>query len=96
MVTAIVLMNVDRTTMASVAEQLSDLPSVSEVYSVSGRFDLAVLVRVRTNEELADAVTKEFATLSGIERTETLVAFRVYSRHDLESAFSLGARDADP
>lgn len=90
MVTAIVLLDVDRDQINPVAEQLADLPGVTEVYSVAGRYDLAAIIRTRTNEELADVITTKMRQVVGIRDTETLIAFRTYSRHDLEAAFSLG------
>lgn len=90
MVTAIVLMQVARDRVNDVAERLADTPGVSEVYSVAGRYDLAAVLRVRENEELADLVTEQLLKVEGIGHTETLIAFRAYSRHDLEAAFSLG------
>jgi DNA-binding Lrp family transcriptional regulator len=90
MVTAIVLLNVARDKIHSVAESIADLDGVSEVYSVAGRHDLAVIVRVKDNDRLADVVTKDIRKIEGIENSETLIAFRVYSRHDLERMFSIG------
>ncbi len=90
MVTAIVLLKVDRSRINQVAEQLAGMKAISEVYSVGGHYDLVAIVRVRENEELADVVTKQMIALEGIQNTETMVAFRAYSRHDLEAAFSLG------
>jgi DNA-binding Lrp family transcriptional regulator len=90
MVTAVVLLNVARDKINSVAESIADLDGVSEVYSVAGRHDLAVIVRVKDNERLADVVTKDIRKIEGIESSETLIAFRVYSRHDLERMFSIG------
>jgi DNA-binding Lrp family transcriptional regulator len=90
MVTAIVLLNVARDKIHSVAESIADLDGVSEVYSVAGRHDLAVIVRVKDNDRLADVVTKDIRKIEGIESSETLIAFRVYSRHDLERMFSIG------
>jgi DNA-binding Lrp family transcriptional regulator len=90
MVTAIVLLNVARDKIHSIAESIADLDGVSEVYSVAGRHDLAVIVRVKDNERLADVVTKDIRKIEGIESSETLIAFRVYSRHDLERMFSIG------
>jgi DNA-binding Lrp family transcriptional regulator len=89
-ITAIVLMQVEPRAIPDTAQALADLDDVSEVYSVTGEFDLVAIVRVRTHDALADVVTGEIAKVEGIERTETLVAFRAYSRHDLESMFSLG------
>ncbi|MFA7387425.1 MAG: Lrp/AsnC ligand binding domain-containing protein [Thiohalobacteraceae bacterium] len=90
MVTAIVLLKVERTHVNDVAQQLTDMEGISEVYSVGGRWDLVVMVRVHTNEDLADVVTGHMLKLEGILQTETLIAFRAYSRHDLENMFSLG------
>ena len=91
MVTAIVLLNVERGRVNEVAEKLADLKGISEVYSVAGRFDLVAMLRVRQNEELADLVTRQLLGIPGITGSETLIAFRAFSRHDLEAAFSLGA-----
>ena len=88
MVEGVVLVNVERTRVASVAQMLVDLPGVTKVFSVGGRYDLVALLRLKTNEELAELVTERLALIEGIERTETLVAFAVYSRFDLERPFS--------
>ena len=93
MVTAVVLLNVERDQINEVASRLADVPGVSEVYSVSGQYDLVAMLRVRSNEQLADLVTSNMLKLQGIERTETLISFRAYSKHDLEAAFSLGATE---
>ncbi len=90
MVTAIILLSIERGQVNPVAEALIDLPGVAEVYSVAGRYDLAVVVRVSANEQLADLVTQHMVNLKGILQTETLIAFRTFSRHDVEAGFSLG------
>ena len=90
MVTALVMLNIDRPQIASVAQGLVDMSEVSEVYSVAGRYDLVAIVRVKTNEEIASTITGKFAELVGITGTETLIAFHTYSRHDIEHMFSLG------
>jgi len=90
MVTALVLLNVARDRVNEVAEEITDMEGVTEVYSLAGRYDLAVVIRVKDNERLADVVTKGIRKVDGIEQSETLIAFRVYSRHDLESMFSIG------
>lgn len=92
MLTAIVLMNVARARVTEVAEQLTELEGISEVFSVAGRYDLVAMVRVRDNEALADVVTNRMQKLDGIEATETLIAFRAYSRHDLEAMFDIGLK----
>lgn len=90
MVTAIVLVNCENDRIPEVAQQVLELDGISEVYSVAGRWDLVVMVRVADHEEVADVVAGEIDKVDGIERTETLIAFRAYSEHDLEAAFSLG------
>lgn len=90
MVTAVVLINVKRGSTNEVAQQLSDIQGISEVYSVAGRYDLVALLRVPSNEALADLVTNRLLAAEAITHTETLIAFRSYSRHDLESMFALG------
>jgi DNA-binding Lrp family transcriptional regulator len=90
MVTAIVLLNAARGEVNEVADALVEMDGVSEVYSVGGRYDLVVIIRVADNEALAELVTGRLQKLPGIEDTETLIAFRAQSRHDLESMFSIG------
>lgn len=90
MVTAITLLNVDRGKIDTVAEQLVEIPGVSEVYSVSGRYDLIVMIRVKHTDDLADVVTEHIRKIDGIEHTETLLAFRAFSQHALEEMFSIG------
>ncbi len=91
MVTAIMLMNVERGRIKAVAEDLAAREGVSEVYSVSGNYDLVAMLRVADNEALATLVTDELANVEGIEHTETMLAFRTHSRHDLEAMFAVGA-----
>ena len=91
MVTAFVLINAQPNRTAALAEALADHDDVAEVYSVAGDFDLVAVVRVRQHEDLADVVTKHIAALDGIVRTHTLVAFRAYSRRDLEAMWAIGS-----
>ena len=90
MVTSFVLINSAPDRTAALAEALAELAAVSEVYSVSGEFDLIAVVRVRQHDDLAVVVTKEIAQLQGIVRTRTLIAFRAYSRHDLDAMWGIG------
>ena len=93
MVTAIVLMGASRDKINETAEKLVELDGVSEVYSVAGPYDLAAIIRVPKNERLAELVTDEMLKLEGIEETMTLIAFKAYSRHDLERMFSIGLEE---
>ena len=90
MVTAIILIKAERARLRAVGEALADVEGISEVYTVAGRYDLVAMVRVARNDDLADLVTGHLRDLDGIESTETLISFRTWSRHDLESLFSLG------
>ncbi len=90
MVTSIILINTSRKQINKVAEELSDVDGVSEVFSVSGKYDLVAIIRTDSNDALADLVTKEMLNMEGIEKTETMLAFRAFSRHDLERMFSVG------
>ena len=90
MVTTIVLAVCDIHRIPETAQAVADLDSVSEVYSVAGDFDLVIMVRVRDHDELAHVVSEDIAKIPGISRTQTLVAFKVYSRHDVDALFSVG------
>jgi len=90
MVTAVVLLNIERDQINEVAERLAAIEAISEVYSVAGQYDLIAIARAKDNEALAEVVTGDLLKLSGIQRSETLIAFRVLSRHDLERMFSIG------
>ena len=93
MITAIVLITADVDKIAEVATAAVEIDGVSEVYSVTGDTDLIAMVRVREHEELHDVIAGRINKLAGIIKTDTHIAFRTYSRHDLESAFSLGIED---
>ncbi|MEX0427422.1 Lrp/AsnC family transcriptional regulator [Nocardioides sp. DS6] len=90
MITAIVFVKADVARIPEVAETLAGLDGVSEVYSVTGQIDLIAIVRVRTHDDVATVVADRVNKVPGIQSTETHIAFRTYSQHDLESAFSLG------
>ncbi len=89
MATAIVLINVVAQETNRIAQELSSLSGVSEVYSVAGHYDLVVIVRVNNDDALAELVTDQMRRVNGITRTETLIAFRAYSQHDLNSLFEM-------
>lgn len=94
MVTAIVLIRSDVARIPETAERIAEIPQVTEVYSVTGEFDLVAMVRVRTHDELADVIPGTVNRIDGVSHTETHIAFRTYSRHDLEAAFALGYPEA--
>jgi DNA-binding Lrp family transcriptional regulator len=81
--------------VADLATELADVEGVSEVYSVTGEIDLVAMVRVREHQEVADVVADRLNKIPGVLRTETHIAFRTFSKHDLEAAFALGVEDAD-
>ncbi|MDR2578984.1 MAG: Lrp/AsnC ligand binding domain-containing protein [Chitinispirillales bacterium] len=90
MLTAFVSLKVQRDKVNEIASQLATIDGVSEVYSIAGRFDLTAIIRVRDCDDLADIVTNRMLKFDGITDSETQIAFRVHSKHDLESMFSLG------
>jgi DNA-binding Lrp family transcriptional regulator len=87
---AVVLVQAERTALAELGPALADLAGVAEVYSVTGEWDFVAMVRLREHAALAELVTERLSRLEGIARTQTMVAFEVYSRHDLEALFSVG------
>jgi len=89
MVTAIVLLTVEKDEVHSIAEAFADMKAITEVYSVAGRYDLAVIVRGKNNENLEKLITNDLLKMQGIIKSETLIAFRVYSRYDLERMFDM-------
>jgi len=90
MVTAFVLMKVRRERIHETPQDLMNIEGVSEVYSVTGEYDLVAVARVREHEQLDKLVTEDMAAVEGITDTMTMIAFRQYSRHDLETMFGLG------
>jgi DNA-binding Lrp family transcriptional regulator len=90
MTTAIVLFNVERSKINSVGEQLADIPGVTEVFSVGGRFDFVAIIRLPNNEDLAELITGKITKVEGITKTETMVAFRAFSKFDIASMFDIG------
>ena len=95
MITAIVMVSVETDKIPEVAQQLADLDGVSEVYSVAGDVDLIVIVRVREFDQIADVIAGRLSKVDGVLHTDTHIAFRAYSRHDLDSAFAIGFESAD-
>ena len=93
MLTAIVLIHTAADRIPEVAAAIAEVPHVSEVYSVTGEVDLIALVRVREHEQLADVIADQISKVEGVERTETFIAFRAYSKNDLAAAFALGLED---
>jgi DNA-binding Lrp family transcriptional regulator len=90
MTTAVVLIEAERDAMSTLGGALAGIEGVAEAYSVTGEWDFVAIVRVPRHETLADVVTGELLKLPGVARTQTMVAFEVFSRHDLEAMFSIG------
>jgi DNA-binding Lrp family transcriptional regulator len=89
-VTALTLLTVAKGKINEVAAELAALPGVTEVYSLAGQYDLAAIIRVADNDQLADVVTDHLLKVEGITGSQTHVAFRVHSKHDLENFFAIG------
>jgi len=90
MITTIVMVSVESNRIPEVAQEIADLDGVSEVYSVAGDVDLIAIVRVREFDRIAEIIAGRLSKIEGVLHTDTHVAFRAYSRHDLESAFAIG------
>ncbi|NEK84545.1 Lrp/AsnC family transcriptional regulator [Blastococcus saxobsidens] len=95
MITAIVMIDAATDSIAEVAQAVAELDGVSEVYSVAGEADLIAIVRVREFEQVAQVIAGRINKVPGVVDTDTHIAFRAYSRHDLEAAFSIGFDTAD-
>jgi len=93
MVTSIILIEVERSSINEVAEELASMQGISEVYSVSGKYDLLAIARVSSNEELSDLVTNHLLKIKAILRTETMLAFQAFSKYDLDAMFSIGLEE---
>lgn len=90
MITAIVFVQAETSQIPEVAEQIAAIPGVTEVYSVTGQIDLIAMVRVPSHDEVATTIADRLNKVPGVIDTETHIAFRSFSQHDLEAAFSLG------
>jgi DNA-binding Lrp family transcriptional regulator len=87
---AVVLIEAERDALSTLGGELADIEGVAEAYSVTGEWDFVAIVRVPDHEQLADVVTGTITMLPGVMRTQTMVAFAAYSRHDLEALFAIG------
>lgn len=90
MVTAIVLIKAETNRIPDLAHHIADMQGVEEVFSVAGRYDLVAIVKVSKNEDLADVISDRMRHQEGIVETETMIAFRAYSKKELEAGFELG------
>ncbi|HKT39267.1 MAG TPA: Lrp/AsnC ligand binding domain-containing protein [Ktedonobacterales bacterium] len=90
MISALVLLNVQRDAINSTAQELLQIPGMAEVYSVTGEYDLVAVLRLAKYEDLAEVVTERMVAIAGITRTHTMMAFKAYSREDLEQAWDIG------
>ncbi len=93
MVTSIVLINCERAHINDVSQKLLEFEGVTEVFSVAGQYDLVAILRVSNNDQIAELVTEKILGIPGISRTETLIAFKVFSKYDLEHMFAIGAEE---
>jgi DNA-binding Lrp family transcriptional regulator len=91
MIHAFVLIKAEREAMHSLGGKLADVEGVTEAYSITGEWDFVAIIRLRQAEDLAELVTGRLSRIRGIRDTHTMVAFEVFSQHDLEAMFSIGA-----
>jgi DNA-binding Lrp family transcriptional regulator len=94
-VTAIVHINAEVDRIPEVAQTIAEIDGVSEVYSITGEYDLMAMIRVSAYEEIAEVIPGRLNKVAGVLHTETHIAFRTYSRHDLDAAFSIGLGESD-
>jgi DNA-binding Lrp family transcriptional regulator len=87
MFVALVMIRCHPEKVSAAARAIVGFEGVSEVYSVAGEWDLVATVRVPEWEGIADVVTERITRVEGLDRTETLVAFRVLSKEDLDAAY---------
>ena len=92
MITTIVLCRVDPSKIPEAAKVLAGIEGVDEVYSVSGEWDLVAIVKVPHYEQIAKVVTETFPKVPGLQRTQTLTAFRAYSKKDTQQAWDIGGQ----
>ena len=95
MVTAIVHINAEVDRIPEVAQTIAEIDGVGEVYSITGEYDLLAMVRVAAYEQIAEVVPGRINKVPGVLHTETHIAFRAYSKHDLDAAFSIGFNESD-
>jgi len=94
-ITAIVLIDCATDSIPEVAQALADLPGVSEVYSVAGNVDLIAVVRVKEFDQVAEVIAGQISKVPGVVETESHIAFRAYSKHDLDGVFAIGFGETD-
>jgi len=90
-VSAVVLIKAETSLINELAQQLAELPGVAEVFSVAGQYDLVALVKVNENDQLAEIISDKMRKLRGVLMTETMIAFRVYTKEQIAGAFDLGS-----
>ena len=90
MLTAFILVRSSRESLTRLGPQLAGVEGIAEVYTVTGEWDFVAILRLREQNDLAKVVTGQLSQLEGVSRTQTMVAFEVYSQHDLEALFSVG------
>ena len=90
MTTAVVLIEAERDALTTLGSLLAGIDGVAEAYSITGEWDFAAIVRVPRHEQLAEVITGQLVKLPGVSRTQTMVAFEVFSEHDLDAMFSIG------
>ncbi|MFM2032625.1 MAG: hypothetical protein RLZZ297_1390 [Chloroflexota bacterium] len=90
MLTAFSMIQARPDAIKRVAMELAKLPNVSEVYSVTGEWDIIAIVRLQDYEKLAEVIPEKISLIDGITKTSTVLAFRRFSPNDLEAAWSVG------
>nr|WP_256939418.1 Lrp/AsnC ligand binding domain-containing protein [Arthrobacter sp. BF1] len=84
------MIKTDATRIPEAAQEISELSGISEVYSVTGEWDLIAIARVKKHEDLAEVIADKLSKVKSVVSTTTQISFRAYSQHDLDAAFALG------
>lgn len=90
MVTAFVMITTEGKRASEIARRIAEIEHVAEVYSVTGNYDLIAILHMPNYDRLAEIVPDQIAVIEGVQRTETTLAFRAFTRRELDSAFDIG------
>jgi DNA-binding Lrp family transcriptional regulator len=82
MPTAIILLKVNHAKVTGTAEAILQMPDVSEVYSISGRYDIMAILKCDTVDKIETVITDHLLKTEGIIDSETMFAFRSLDKRE--------------
>jgi DNA-binding Lrp family transcriptional regulator len=89
MPTAIVLLKIDHRKVTRTAEALLEIPGITDVYSISGRYDILIIIKCELIEQIECLITDHLLKTEGIIDSETMFAFRSYDKREGGKAIDL-------